>query len=387
MKCIKCNQLIPDGSVFCNHCGKKQVVSQPKSTVHRRAKGTGTIRLDKRKANPYIVYAPRTSHSSAQRYLASFKTRKEAQLFLESYVDEQFPELYNAKLSEVYELWKAKHFPTLSRSGELGYQAAYKSISKLSNSKMRLLKTADFQECVDSVAATGASRSKLEKIRQLCSQLCKYSMENDIIDKNYAQFITLPKREKKDKNIFTEEDRRVLWEHSADKRVQIILVMIYTGFRIGELAMLKKTDINFDTHYMVGGEKTEAGRNRVVPFPTEIPEIEQFVARWCEDSEGEVLINKSVKDIREKMFYPCLAELGLIAPPIKSPTTGKDVYVKPRLTPHCTRHTFASICVEANLKPENLQKIIGHADFSTTANIYVHQDVEQLKREMGKIKK
>jgi len=42
---------------------------------------------------------------------------------------------------------------------------------------------------------------------------------------------------------------------------------------------------------------------------------------------------------------------------------------------------------EAGMRPENLQKIIGHAEFSTTANIYVHQDIDALKNEMAKLKK
>lgn len=32
------------------------------------------------------------------------------------------------------------------------------------------------------------------------------------------------------------------------------------------------------------------------------------------------------------------------------------------------------------MPPEILQKILGHADYSTTANIYVHTDAEELVR-------
>ena len=43
-----------------------------------------------------------------------------------------------------------------------------------------------------------------------------------------------------------------------------------------------------------------------------------------------------------------------------------------RKTPHATRHTYASRAVKEGLPPEMLQKILGHADYSTTANIYTH---------------
>ena len=49
-----------------------------------------------------------------------------------------------------------------------------------------------------------------------------------------------------------------------------------------------------------------------------------------------------------------------------------------RKTPHATRHTYASRAVKEGLPPEMLQKILGHADYSTTANIYTHIDAQTL---------
>ena len=47
-------------------------------------------------------------------------------------------------------------------------------------------------------------------------------------------------------------------------------------------------------------------------------------------------------------------------------------------TPHATRHTYTTRAVKEGLAPEMLQKILGHADYSTTANIYTHIDAETL---------
>jgi site-specific recombinase XerC len=57
------------------------------------------------------------------------------------------------------------------------------------------------------------------------------------------------------------------------------------------------------------------------------------------------------------------------------------------LTPHSTRHTFASLRASAGMQPENLQKIIGHANFMTTADVYIHKDFTELVEEMAKIKR
>ena len=57
------------------------------------------------------------------------------------------------------------------------------------------------QEVIDK--ASQKSFSSLAKIRELCSQLYKYAMQNDIVDKNYAQYLTLPKKYTHDRDAFT----------------------------------------------------------------------------------------------------------------------------------------------------------------------------------------
>lgn len=373
--CVKCKKEIPDKAEFCCWCGKRQ--TPEKRTTHRRARGTGSIMVDKRNhTRPYIARAVPLVKGTRGVYIGSFATRKEAQAALEAYEAGKHPDLYNATLDDIYALWGALHFPTVSDSSAAGYKAAYNSIADLSRLKMRDLKTADYQTCIDTAAASGASGSKLSKIKIMCSLLCKYAMQNDIIDKDYASFVKLPKTEKKEKSKFTAEEIETLWQHKCDKRVQVILVMIYTGFRIGEICSLKPSDIH-DT-YMVGGEKTEAGKNRVVPFPPHVPEIKTFVNSWLKDCSGKTLLSVSARQLRENSFYPALYELGMISAPTISETTGKKQWNNPRLTPHSTRHTFASISAAAGMPPEILQKIIGHADYSTTADIYIHQDIEML---------
>lgn len=43
-----------------------------------------------------------------------------------------------------------------------------------------------------------------------------------------------------------------------------------------------------------------------------------------------------------------------------------------------TQHTYASRAVKKGVAPEILQKIFGHAGYSTTANVYTHIDIKTL---------
>ncbi len=383
MLCDKCKKEIPNGSAFCNHCGKKQ--GQPaKRRARKRPEGTGTICKDERnKVHPWKAYSPSSKYGTSRVYLGSFATYKEAQEAIEKYNREGRPELYGATLADIYKLWSEAHFRNVSASAVALYTSMWKRFKPIESIKIADLRTAHVQEIVNSAT----SKSSAEIIKVMASMLCKYAMQNDIVQKNYAEFAKVPKFEKKEKIIFTPEQISTLWEHSDDKRVQTILFMIYTGLRIGELAALTVENVHLDEGYIICGEKTEAGKNRVVPLPQNIPELSDFLRSWIKSSSAKTAIGVSSRIIRDDYFYPALLELEIMQGRKNDKKSGYVFDNPDHLTPHSCRHTFASLCSAAGMRPEQLQKIIGHANFSTTADVYIHSDLEKLQEAMSKIKK
>ena len=385
MICIKCKKEIPEGSLYCNFCGKKQEAT-PKKRARKRAHGSGTITKDSRYAKPYIVHAPATPNGR-RTYIGCYKTYLEAQKALEDYCINGRSDLYNATFEMMYKLWSDKHFNTLDQISINHYTSMAKRLEPLFKYKIADLKTVDYQKIVDA----STSKATAQVVRSIAVMVCKYACENDVIEKNYAEFVTLPKFSKSEKVIFTSDQISVLWEHSADKRVQTILVMIYTGFRIGEILAIRPKDIDFINGYITGGEKTEAGKNRKVPFPENIPEIKTFVQEWCVDvpADRPIFDKYDINTFRNVMFYDCLIDLGLLKARKlrKCASSGYEFLESPHLTPHSTRHTYASLSASAGMRPDVLQKLIGHADFNTTANVYIHNDIDQLRNEMNKLKK
>ena len=366
MICIKCHANIPDGSLYCNYCGKKQFTA-PKPRTHKRLSGSGTISRDKRYKNQWIAHGPATSHGAGRKYLGAYATRAEAQAAIDGYIQRGRPDLYNATLQQIYALWSAQHFKVISLQQERVYRSMWLRFEGIQGMKISDLRTADFQAVVD----TATSASAAAKIQAISSALCRYALENDIIVKDYSQFVKMPHFDRKEKKPFSKSDISKLWARSEYPNVQAVLIMIYTGFRIGEIVTLKKSDIHISEGYMIGGEKTDAGRNRVVPLPPNIPEIADFISAQLSRSAGERLYSMGVENFRKNVFYPALSAAGITE----------------KYTPHSTRHTFASLSAEAGMRPENLQKIIGHANFSTTADVYVHQDIDALRAEMARLKK
>lgn len=350
MECIKCKKEIPSGSVFCCWCGKKQEAA-PKKAL-KRANGTGTVyKLQGRRTRPWVAAKGKT-------IIGYFDKKTAALEALARLQGRSIDEIYNWTFKEVYEAWKDEHFRDIGAKGTESYERAYDIFEPLHERKFRELRTADYQAVIDQYSAK--SYSTLSKFKQLVTQMSQWGIRQELITTNFASFIKLPENVKKEKEIFSADEIKKI-EKDGSQEARLVLMMIYTGMRIGELFGLRTENVH--ETYVIGGEKTKAGRNRIIPIRSE---GRKYFAEFKERAKGELLISgydgqKVAANFRNRDYYPLLERLGI-----------------PKKTPHATRHTFASWAVANNIKPELLQKMLGHADYSTTANIYEHFDIDQL---------
>ena len=132
--------------------------------------------------------------------------------------------------------------------------------------------------------------------------------------------------------------------------IDTLLIMIYSGWGIGELLTLKNSDIDFNEMTMRGGIKTDAGKNRLVPIH---PRILPFIKKWY-DKGGETLIKGT--NGKEMNYY-----------------TYFDVYFKNiceqlqmEHKPHDCRHTFATLMDNAGANKFCIKRIMGHASNDIT---------------------
>ena len=378
IKCLNCGKDIASDSRFCKHCGAKVKFKGGKRIA--REPGTGTVfPVFNVHSIKYIAKAP-CQKGQKQIYIGRYSTREAAEQALESYLtDGIVTPSKPPTFALLYQEWSKVHFKSLTKSGIQGYQTGYSHLSSIHNIEITKLKIYHYQQCIDECAKVH-TRSVCEKMKQTISQVCKYAMQNDLLNKNYSLFLVLPKREKKAKQIFSDEEILILWQHTDDNRVRFLLFLIYTGFRLNEAFSIRKENVHLEERYIVGGLKTEAGKNRIVPILSD--DILSFVKCWMESSKTEYLINDDPSNYRKRRFYPVLSELKIIPEPTIN-NKGRKVYSH-RLTPHCTRHTFASIAVKCGVPPEILKQVMGHSSYQTTVNHYVHTDIKQLMEGMSK---
>lgn len=361
----KCRTEIDDSFRFCPVCGKAQEPQRRRSA--RRGNGSGSVykRADL-KARPWVAVTPaewdedgnRTTH-----VIGYYATAQEATDALESYRRNPTAKL-NMTVREVYEEWSAIAYQEISKQTQDNYTAAWKKLTALSNIKFRELRTAQMQAQIDRIS--NMSMSTLSKVKALLTQICDYAVQNDIVSKNYAAFIRLPKKEKTRKDCFTDlEVKQIEKSAGAIPYADVILMMCYTGFRVSEFLSLTIHSYNPQERTLTGGMKTDAGKDRIVPVH---PKIQAFLAAWM-NKGGDTIICKedgsrmTADYFRRQCYYPALDLIGVR-----------------RLSPHATRHTFATRLSAAGVRTEDIQELCGHEDYSMTANVYVHQNVEELRQ-------
>ena len=368
MKCVKCQQEIEDDAVYCPYCGKKQAAEPAKR--RKRANGTGTVYY-KKGMNGHKLSRPWVAELNKV-VIGYFKTRKEAEEALDRLIGKKIGSQYNMTFSEVYEGWSQDHFSKskVTEATAKRYRRAYDVFKPLHDRKFRDLRKGDFQVIIDEYQEQGKAYDTLSKYKNLITQMSDWAIQEEIIDTNFAGFVDLPPRNAEKTAPYTDEEVQKLKEDGSEAAM-LILMMVYTGMRPTELFELPLA--NYHESYVIGGIKTKAGKNRLIPIRLSGRKYFEYFADRAEP--GGLLIsgysgNKVYANYRERDYIPLRDRLG----------------IDKTKSPYSARHTFATWAYNHDMPEEKLERIMGHVDFDTT-NIYLTPDPEHLVDAVEKIER
>ena len=208
------------------------------------------------------------------------------------------------------------------------------------------------------------------------------AVENNLIYKNpvtKSVKYNIGKESKKVRALTIEEQKKFLEVSKNTSNYNQYAFILQTELRTGELIGLKWTDINFEKkeltirrsaefRYIVGewriGEPKSKSGYRTIPLTEMAIEI-------LKDQKAKMkklkIINLEFKD------YVFLSRKGEPTKNSAYDTTLFKLCDKAgieRFSMHVLRHTFATRCIEANMRPKTLQVILGHSNVGITMNLY-----------------
>lgn len=292
-------------------------------------------------------------------------------------------------IGEVAALWKKDKQQYVKQSTIAAYALILEShILPVFGDKVQLTET-DVQAFALKKLQDGLSQKTVKDVLIVLKMIQKFGAKNG--DLPFVEWsVKFPTEQtKQELEVLSINNQKRIMQYAIDNftfRNLGIYICLSTGIRIGEVCALKWGDINIATEtisinrtieriYVIDGEKrhtevvigTPKTKNslREIPMSKELLKIVRPLKKVMND-EYFILTNeaKPTEPRTYRNYYKqLLKQLGI-----------------PDLKFHGLRHSFATRCIESQCDYKTVSVILGHANISTTLNLYVHPNMEQKKK-------
>lgn len=311
----------------------------------------------------YLEEQPNGTVKRKRKYLGYFSDQKSALSFLAEYnnglvVKEHQKYTDIPTFAELYDKWKKyrkglKSNP--SASTWKNYDIAFNFFSPVHYKKVISIRCQDLQDCIS--AKSSKSKSTLGNMRALIKGMWQYGINNEILTSDITQGLvyeytdsTTPIHTR-----FSEQELTLLWDSLyVINNVDILLIYIYTGLRPIELLDIESCNVHLEERYMIGGVKTAAGKNRIVPIHDAImPLIEKRLS----DNRKYLITNKYGNHYTRAVYHnsnwnTAMLKLGL------------------NHAPHDCRYTFAYLADKVGMNETCKKIIMGHSLANKTGTAF-----------------
>lgn len=374
----------------------------------RRSRGEGSISYDKRRKRYRVRITvgwelnEETGRSKqiTKTLGSNYKTKGEATKALAEYLRNPY-DLSNKDITfeHLYTKWFDENMGDGKSSMAYRVRAAYKYCSEIYKKKVVDITILDMKNCINkgtTISTRGkfkgqnitASPQTKESIKYLFNHVMAYATEARLIQYNIAKEFSLDKKVEQEK----EEQHKVKVPFSVEQLKKLyksmefvpfadmVLYHCYSGWRPIEIVNIQIEDVHLDEMYIQGGTKTESGKNRIVPIH---PDIKFIIKKYYDEAVS----------IGSKFLFNDINAKRGIGLSYGQYTKRFDDIIKilgfsQEFTPHCCRHTFITLAKSDEVKMNEyaLKLIVGHKIKDITESVYGHRSLENLQKEIKKIK-
>jgi integrase len=411
VKCAECNLQVSDKALACPHCGCpiRENINMTRKRARRNKRkrlpnGFGRITEIKgknlRKPFRAMVTVEKDEQGRAVGKLlkpdAYFATYNEAYEALLEYNKNPYSLDPAITVKELYNRWTADYFKGLSNdSSKRTIRSAWAYCSSVYRMRASDLRSYHIKGCLEQGKAVikGVEKATTPnikgRIKSMFNLMLDYALEYEIVDRNYARTFDISDEVIKDIESckrshisFTDEEIDKLWAALGQvDYVDAVLIQCYSGWRPQELGLIELNNVKLDERIMIGGMKTDAGTERVVPIHSKILPLVEAKYREAVNLGSQYLINctdththrSSLMMTYEKYRQRFMKVVDILK-------------LNPDHRAHDPRKQFVTMAKKATVDEYAIKYIVGHAVNDITEKVYTQRDIQWLKSEIEKIK-
>lgn len=385
IKCPECELQVSDKALACPHCGyplapeEKQKRRPRQNRRKRLPNGFGQITeiKSKRLRKPFraMVTVGKTGEGKPICRLLKpesyFETYNDAYAALMEYNKNPYDFSSDITMAELFSRWSEQHFKKLkSTDSAKNIKCAWAHCEPIYSMKVSDVRARHMRSMIEE---SNTSKGNKTLMKMILNMMFDYAVEYEIVDHNYARDFKTEKIDKSKEtgtgahHTFTDDEMTILWANSGmNIWIDMILIQCYSGWRPTELCDLKKENVDLTARYMMGGAKTEAGRDRKVPIHSKIIDM---VEKYYKQTPSTFLFGELTYEQYRHAFHRELRSLGMTDH-----------------TPHDCRVRFVTSAKDCGMDEYAIKRIVGHTISDLTERVYTQRDFEWLKEEMEKLR-
>ena len=231
--------------------------------------------------------------------------------------------------------------------------------------------------------APGTVNMEIKILRSALAQ----AKRDGLVDFNEAERVSLVKKRKViERRPFTIEELRKILDVVNEEWKGMILVGLYTGLRLGDVAQLTWANLDLQREELTV-RTIKTGRRQILPLAKPLM---NFVGQLPVDDNPESPLFPEAAAIKQRtpktgtlsnQFHRILVAAGLANPrPHRKTGNGRDAARELEgLSFHCLRHTATSLLKNAGVSDVVARDIIGH-ESAAVSRQYTHIDTDTKRK-------